>query len=548
MPNRRNYSFFIATLLLFQASLSFSTKTVSTIKDRRVGWLRDGQKIRAHVTEVDGRDYISVSQLASISSAGLDWQSVSSQVCLSRNTKNLCFDWGNSKVFENGKPVKNGADVYHAADEVYVPVHFILSEEFERFTGTKIQWDENAGQFIQNSPVTIVLPPVENMGEHYRLRLDVADGVRYELLQKDDRKILLRFIGGRSAGSAILEGDNVIHRVRLVQRAHSTDVVVELGGAAISNDVYYDEADRKLVVEVERSIPQIVVAPKRDVKPISAPIPVAASAEATEAVAAPVSRVNLAVKRDSPKPVSDTRIRTIVIDAGHGGHDAGAIGVRGTYEKDINLKVAKMLADRLSKERNVRVILTRSTDEFIPLAERTQIANDARADLFVSIHCNSSLSSKHTGLELYVLSPSATDEASEAVARLENSVIALESKKSVKVEKVSELLASMAVNNYINESLECATLLGRAIKAQVSVNSSAVKEANFFVLRGAQMPSVLVELEYVSNPISELKLRSSRYQSQFAKALASGLMDVDKRFRKKQESMAARTKAFDTQQ
>jgi N-acetylmuramoyl-L-alanine amidase len=345
--------------------------------------------------------------------------------------------------------------------------------------------------------------------------------------------VWLRFIGGRAAGSAVLEGDNVIHRVRLVQRRHSTDVIVELGGAALSNEVYFDQSEKKLVIDVQRQELQLVA---RETPPAQASLP----KPAPVVVPVPAARVDVAVKRVQPKPVADTRIRTIVIDAGHGGHDAGAIGVRGTYEKDINLKVARMLADRLSKEKNLRVILTRDSDEFIPLSTRTQIANDARADLFVSIHCNSSLSSKHTGLELYVLSPSATDEAAEAVARLENSVIALESKKGQKTDKLSTLLASMAVNNYINESLECATLLGRAMKTHASVDNSAVKEANFYVLRGAQMPSVLVELEYVSNPISELKLRSSRYQSQLAKAIATGVLDADKRFRKKQESMAAR--------
>jgi N-acetylmuramoyl-L-alanine amidase len=104
---------------------------------------------------------------------------------------------------------------------------------------------------------------------------------------------------------------------------------------------------------------------------------------------------------------------------------------------------------------------------------------------------------------------------------------------------LNALLASMAVNNYINESISCATQLHRSIKSAGSANSMGIKEANFYVLRGAQMPSVLVELEYLSNPISELKLRSSRFRSQISKALVGGIMEVDRRARKSQEGMTA---------
>ncbi len=534
MPKKIRFFLFVFALTpLLHAALT--PPAGFTPVDRRIGWKQDGRKLRVLISEINGRDFISISQLAAVSGAGLDWQPVSNKVCLTRSEKSECFGWG-----------APSDETVHSGSQVYLPVRYLLSEDFQKFSNSQIAWNEKNNEFIQTSPVSISLPPVENLGDRYRLQVSVADGVRYELLERNDRRIWLRLIGGRSAGSAILEGDNVIQRVRLVQKRFSTDIFVEMGGAAIGNDVYFDQSEKKLVMEVERREPQLIakepdpIVTKKETTVIPVPAPVIPTA------AAP--RVEVATKREKPKPATDTRVRTIVIDPGHGGHDAGAIGVRGTYEKDINLKVAKLLAERLSKEKNLRVILTRNSDEFIPLAGRTEIANDARADLFVSIHCNSSLWSKHSGLEVYVLSPSATDEAAEAVARVENSVIALESKKGEKRDKLSTLLASMAVNNYINESLECATLLGRAMKTHGAVNSAEVKEANFYVLRGAQMPSVLVELEYVSNPIAELKLRSSRYQSQLAKAIAAGVIDVDKRFRKKQESMAARNKTLEAQQ
>lgn len=510
-----------ALLLLFttatsQASLNLPLTNIKNATEYQIGWKKDGQSKRVIITELDGKDFVSISQLGSVAGAGVDWQPLSNRVCLSRPSKSLCIDFKRK-------------DVVNYSNNIFLPVRYFLSEEFQKFTETKIIWDQKENQFLQSTPVTLVLSPVENMGDRYILRLDVAEGTKYELLQQNERRIWLRFPGGHSAGTSILEGDNVIQRVRLQQHRKSADVIIELGGAAVSNDVYFDKGDHELVIEVTHKEG------------------LAASVKRQEPKAGPkietAPKVDLAVKKPRAKPVTDTRIRTIVIDAGHGGHDAGAVGVRGTYEKDINLKVAKLLAEKLQKEKNVRVILTRDSDEFIPLAQRTEIANEAGADLFISIHCNSSLSSKHSGLELYVLSPEATDEAAEAVARVENSVIALESKKGSKTDKVSTLLASMAINNFINESLECATLLGRAAKTHAAVPSCVVKEANFYVLRGAQMPGVLIELEYISNPIAELKLRSSRYRSQMAKAIAAGLVDTDKQFRKNQEGMAARSNA-----
>jgi len=202
--------------------------------------------------------------------------------------------------------------------------------------------------------------------------------------------------------------------------------------------------------------------------------------------------------------------------------------------------MAKALAQRLKKQKNIRVLLTRNSDEFITLGERTRLANEARAHLFVSLHCNSSLSAKSNGFEVYLLAADASDEAAAAVARLENSVVALETEENKLSDKVSTLLASLAINKFINESSECAAYLCRGVKKRSTIKKTSVKEANFHVLRGAQMPAVLIEMGYLSNPISELKLRSSRYRSLVTKGIVEGIMIFDKRQRKKEEKFASR--------
>ena len=237
--------------------------------------------------------------------------------------------------------------------------------------------------------------------------------------------------------------------------------------------------------------------------------------------------------------VHASNVRTYVIDAGHGGLDSGAIGVRGTLEKDINLAVARELARQLRKLKDVRVIMTRDKDEFIALGQRTSMANGANADLFVSIHCNSALSSKGNGFESYYLAADATDKAAAAVARVENSVVSLEVSKGADRGKLGRLLASMAVYNFMNESSKFASIVCRNLRDRSNIDKTAVKEADFFVLRGAQMPAVLLELEYLSNPVSEIRLRSSRYQSQLVKGIIEGILSYDKQHRQEQSAYAS---------
>lgn len=467
----------------------------------RISWEKDGALDNAIITEIDKKDYFAVDQLADIAHAQMRWQAVTEQVCLSRNQSSVCFNWGQRN---DAKLIENMA---------YVPAKYVLSQEFQAFTGTKITWNASQNKFEERSPITLTLPPVQKMRDRHRLEFDVKNEASYRLVEQSDKRIWLRFIRARTTGSETFEGDTVIPEIRVVQRRKNADIFISIGKNARSNRLSYNPQTHKLVVDVFSTVEEDKLTPAGSV---------------VSGAAVPLSA------RKNIKPATDKRIWTIVIDAGHGGHDTGAIGIRGTYEKDVNIKMARALAVELKKQKNFRVILTRDDDEFVTLSDRTEIANSAQADFFVSIHCNSSLSPKSSGTELYVLSPDATDEAAAAVARLENSVVALESKKGAKPDKLNELLASMAVNNYLNESMECAALLAKTIKAQT-------KEANFYVLRGAQMPSLLIELDYLSNPVAELKLRSSRFRSQMAKSIAMGISDIGKRLAKKKEAVASRS-------
>jgi len=243
--------------------------------------------------------------------------------------------------------------------------------------------------------------------------------------------------------------------------------------------------------------------------------------EEVEKVSPPQPEVSVPVP-----PVAEAksaRIKTIVIDPGHGGKDPGAIGPRGTKEKDLVLKIAHKLAKELHKNLKTRVILTRYHDIFLPLAERTAIANREKADLFISIHCNAGLKPHTKGFEVYFLSDEASDEEAQAVANTENAVMALEERRE-KGNELSSILWSLTMNEFMNESSELCSLISSEVDSQLGIiDNRGVKQAGFTVLRGAKMPAILVEGGFISNRSEARKLESSKFQKELVETICAGV-------------------------
>ena len=213
----------------------------------------------------------------------------------------------------------------------------------------------------------------------------------------------------------------------------------------------------------------------------------------------------------------------IVIDAGHGGKDAGAIGVNGTREKDINLALALKLGNLVKKELpGINVIYTRSDDTFIELYKRGKIANENGGKLFISIHCNSMQKkpSDSRGFEVYLLRMGKTQEAIE-IAEFENSVIKYEDNpdRYKKLTDENFIFVSMAHSSYVRFSESFSDILNQSWKKKVNTPSRGVKQAGFYVLVGASMPSVLVEAGFLSNTQEERFLNTSSGQNEIARAL-----------------------------
>jgi N-acetylmuramoyl-L-alanine amidase len=301
--------------------------------------------------------------------------------------------------------------------------------------------------------------------------------------------------------------------------------IVEADGEAPATAAGLESKDIRPEVT---SAPRTAVSATEEVKPSKSGVRASRRRKSRSPVAAP-NPADLEVREARPTAAGDRsliralglKIGKIVIDPGHGGHDTGTIGPNGLLEKDLVLDVAKRLGRLLQSRLGAEVVYTRQDDTFIPLETRTAIANQERADLFISIHANSSREADARGVETYYLNFTSSPEALEVAAR-ENAV----SEKSIY--ELQDLVKKIALKEKIEESREFASdvqesLYGGLSLRNAGVRNRGIKKAPFIVLIGANMPSILAEISFVSNPTDERKLETGEHRQRIAESLCRGV-------------------------
>lgn len=231
------------------------------------------------------------------------------------------------------------------------------------------------------------------------------------------------------------------------------------------------------------------------------------------------------VIRAAHAPVDSDRAVIVAVDAGHGGQDPGAIGRGGTREKDVVLAIARLLAHRIDEQPGMKAVLTRDRDEFLVLRDRIRRARIAKADMFVSVHADSIANREISGASVYVLSErGASNEAARWLAERENAAdlmggVSLDGKD----ETLKSVLLDLSQSANISASMTAAQRVLSSLDAVGAVRKSQVQQAGFVVLKSPDIPSMLVETAYISNPHEELRLRSVRQQADLASAIFEGI-------------------------
>src|SRR5688572_9886729 len=377
-------------------------------------------------------------------------------------------------------------------------------------SGERITAAESAG----GEKVQVTGLKLLTLKDQTRVMLDLSHETKFEVrrlkedpLKRTPERIYIDILGAKLAPGSrdtLPVDDSVLRQVRVGQySADVVRVVLDMNAVRAHNAFIIPEPTQLVIDILAQGTQQ--KAPTKEV------------AMRVE----PASHKPVAVAKKADLPASGGGLRKIVLDPGHGGKDPGAIGAGGIAEKDIVLSVARKLARKLKAELGVQVVLTRHDDRFVPLEERTALANSENADLFISLHVNASLNSEASGIETYYLD-NTTDEAAIRLAARENRT----SRRNIS--DLQFILSDMMQNMKLEDSITLAhrlqgALVGGMTKVMGEVKDLGVKKALFHVLVGARMPSVLVEMFFISNRVEERAMSQDSHQNAMVEALYEGI-------------------------
>jgi N-acetylmuramoyl-L-alanine amidase len=318
-------------------------------------------------------------------------------------------------------------------------------------------------------------------------------------------------------------GDGLVKQVRLAPTGADSMLIVALESEAADIKIFSLTDPARVVIDVFRS---------QAAGPGSS-LGLSGARPADLARSGPGARVpdpRAPEPRLPVKKVGGDGLKLVVIDPGHGGHDPGALGPRGTAEKDVTLDVSLRVAKMVEEQLGIKVAMTRSTDVFIPLRDRTSFANKHRADLFVSIHANAHPRSLSEGVETYFLSAEASDSDARQLAAIENGVIQLESPAArPKGDALKGILWDLAQSEFQHESSFLAETVLQQMTRSLGLVERGVKQAGFYVLGGATMPAILIEVGFLTNPKEERELATPARREAIARAIFAGLAEYKRR-------------------
>ncbi|HAH07603.1 MAG TPA: hypothetical protein DCM05_13965 [Elusimicrobia bacterium] len=484
--------------------------------------------------------YLAAKDAAQIYGARVSYHGVSEKVLLSLQGAKVALRIGGSEALVGKRKVELPLKTLLRQNRALIPIAFFEGEAFSEVSGFDTQFNPKTRLLTVNlrssaGPLRWFTYP-----DHTRIVLELKDGLAYKAEKRGVRTLDIGIPRGVIEWSEKVEiGDGVVDVIHLRQESKQARLSVVLTGEGARWSLREFEGPRRLVLDI--------------VRPASAgPPPARAAAEPPEdalekqapALAAPEVHVSEAPPKKDAPPVKETpkaepqasgkeetsarRKVRVAIDPGHGGRDSGAVGRRKTLEKDLNLQLAKDLARLLEEEEVFDVLLTRQADTFLPLSDRSKTANEWGADLFISMHCNAHRVRSENGYEIYFLSERASDPEAERLAEFENSVLSLEGEGAME-DEAAGLLYQLARNEYINDASELAALMAKTLARRVDLSNRGVKQASFYVLRGANAPAVLVEAGFLTNSKDETKLESKKYRRKIAEGLYAGILEFARR-------------------
>ncbi len=439
----------------------------------------------------EGIQYISTQELARFLGAELFFEPYTQKLVLKVDEHRLRITPLSSVVVVDEQSINMPYQVKWIRGGIWVPAQYIVPALCV-LTGHPLAWDPSHSILL--SPPSsanisgLEIKPKEN---GTLITIYLAEPLRYEVKQEGPTRLLVLIKEGKpwKEGLASVSPQGAIEEITTYLQDNLCRICLKLNRPNLKYSSYY------------RSKPSRIV-------------------------------ISLWEKASLTPPQKENPVDVVVIDPGHGGKDPGAIGPTGIKEKDVVLKIALRLKELLRSRLGLKVILTRGKDEFLCLSRRTQIANENNADLFLSIHANASHKRKVKGFEVFFLDYAKNDDA-RAIAAAENSAIRFESPlpSPQELSDLDFILLDMIQNEYHKESSELAEIMVERLSSKLGIRGRGVDQAGFYVLNGAFMPAVLVEVAFISNPEDERLLKQAWFQKKAAEALYESIKEFKKRYK-----------------
>jgi N-acetylmuramoyl-L-alanine amidase len=450
--------------------------------------------------------YMRANDVARLFRATQFWNATSRKVVLGVGRTRFILTVDTRVVVIDGEPVLLRKPVKYNSGFVMVPLEFIL-EVASHYTPWTFQWDPDRRTLaVAGFGFNIERIDFTSAANRTTATITMTEPLLYHMDANTPGLVRLKVYGGRVDTQLIArrESHGLIDGVRSEQTERDAYIyfAVQRNVARVRID-REEEPDRIVLVVEKGELPEIPDAEFEG------------------------SRI-VEIVDESTAERRSIEIKTVVIDAGHGGKDHGKTGSGGLLEKDVNLLLARKIAERIKDELGLEVVLTRDDDRLLSLTQRTEIANEAGGDVFISIHCNSWFSERTGGFEAYFLSP-ARSESERALARYENTGSA--SGTNTPDGDVDFIIWDLVQNEFINESSTFAELIQKSMSEHLSIRNRGVKQANFVVLQGARMPAVLVETAFLSNPVEERLLSNPDFHRDVADGMVEAIREMRRRYR-----------------
>lgn len=445
--------------------------------------------------------YLRANDVARLFRATQFWNASSRKIVLGVGKTRFVLTVDTRVVVIDGEPGMMRSSVRYEAGQVLVPLEFVL-EIASPHTPRGFEWDEKANRLsVRGIGYNATRITFASTAERTTATIQLTEPLAYHVDTGSPGLVRLKLYGGRIDVRAftVREAHGFVAGVRAEQTERDAYLTVDLARGVRRVRVDRVEDPPRLLVVLETG----------DGDGASAP-------------------GFVEVVEDGAGERRSLAIRKICLDPGHGGRDFGKEGAGGLLEKDVNLALARAVRDRIQSELGLEVVMTRDEDRGLGLLERTQIANTAGADLFISIHCNAWFGEQTGGFESYFLSP-ARSESERALARFENQGgggVARAARSDVEF-----ILWDLVQNEYIAESSTVAEYIQKELPGRLGLKSRGVKQANFVVLQGARMPAVLIETAFLSNPAEEQMLADPAFHRRVADGLVEAIRRVQERYR-----------------